>query len=116
MSPLHSSSRVVRIARPIGVCVVLTVLRNPFDGTTLKCERAENGQRILEGLRHRQAPMRKKPVKPKRDAERGYDVKSDSDRHTGPREEDRQKNPERDGMDYKQHNSNWDVARAFGTR
>jgi hypothetical protein len=54
---------VVRVAYAIGVCMMLPVLRDPLNWAALKCERPENGERILKGLWHDQASMGKESVK-----------------------------------------------------
>lgn len=101
--------RVVRIARTIGVRVMLPVLGNPFNGAALKGERTKNGERILNGLRHDQASMGEEPVETKSDPECGYDIQYDRDCDTRPRKKHRQENTHCRGMDEQKRYPNRDI-------
>ena len=69
----------MRIAVRVGVGVVGTVRRDPFDGAALQSQRADEGDGVLRGFPEREAAMGQQPVVTERDSETGDDVERDGD-------------------------------------
>jgi hypothetical protein len=69
MAPKEAIPRAMRVARFIGVLVVLPMVRNPVYGAALKCQGAHKGESIFQRFGTLERPVREQAVVTHADAQ-----------------------------------------------